>query len=125
MARQAVIDALTAQTQAGKPLAGALVMGYARGVDPASKPVVMVRLDEVVQSPVPQVWRSYRFALVLIPTKSNPGPADDELDALLEAALFAVDRAPNLTWERAQRFTYDDGTYPSYEVTLTLPFTHT
>lgn len=121
-ARDTVVGALQAQTGIGLPLAGVRVIPYMRDLDPPAKPTVMVRIDEVVPSPFPQVWRIYRFALVLIPTMTKVGDADEELDALLEDVLYAVDQPTNdLTWSAAKRATFEDK-YPAYEVTLDLGF---
>jgi hypothetical protein len=123
-ARQAVIDALTAQVGPGLPLDGVRVIGYARTIDPPTTPTVLVRVDTVTPGgPLRQAWRTYGFALVLIPPTTEAGTADDELDAFLEDVLHAVEQAPDLTWTRAQRGTYQDTTYPAYEVTLDVPFT--
>lgn len=123
-ARQAVVAALTAQTGAGQPLHGVRVVGYARNIDPPSKPTVMVRLDEAEPGAgAPNVWRRYAFALVVLPAKTHGSAADDELDALLEDVLYAIEQAPNLTWSKAARGTYQDNSYPAYEVTLSVPFT--
>lgn len=102
--------------------AGVEVKAYARSIDPPDVPTVLVRVDEVVPNPLPQVWRGYQFALVLVPTKTDPGPADDELDGLLEDVLFAIDQSDTITWAKATRGTYQDTAYPAYEVTLNVPF---
>lgn len=99
----------------------AVVMPYAREIDPPALPTVMVRIDEVRVSTNPQAWRDYRFALVLVPTKTAPGPADDELDGFLEDVLFAIDGADTIQWEVAHRATYNE--LPAYEVILTVTFT--
>lgn len=116
-ARQAVIDAV-----AGLELDGVNVIGYARNIDPPTKPTVLVRVDLVEPYPGLPDRNRYTFGLVLIPTRSGPGSADDELDDLLEDVLHALDNAPDLTWTRAERGTYQDTTYPAYEVTLSVPF---
>lgn len=100
------------------------VMPYAEQIDPPRRPTVMVRID-VVQPLLnaPSAARTYQFALVLIPTKCDAGPADDELDRLLEDVLFALESdASPLTWSRAERGTYQGSTYPAYEVTVSHHF---
>ena len=94
------------------------VIPYARHITPPSRPTVMIRVD-LVRPGVVQSARGYEAALVLIPSKDDPtGPADDELDALLEAVLDALDRAEDLTWSTAERATYQDSTNPAYEIKL-------
>lgn len=128
-ARDEVVATLAAEAGPGLPLAGVAVIAYARNIDPPQVPTVLVRVDEVSPSvpsrdnPIPNAWRTYGFALVLVPSTSEPGTADDELDALLEDVLYAIDQHDRLTWTKATRGTYQDTTYPAYEVALTVPFT--
>lgn len=119
-ARQLIIDTLEAQVGAGLPLEGVDVIGYASNITPPARPVVMVRIDEVTPSQLSD-RRSYTFALILIPSQTEPGPADEELDQLLEDVLYAIDQADTLTWTRALRATYQNSTYPAYEVIVTRP----
>jgi hypothetical protein len=97
------------------------VLAYARAIPAPPRSTVMVRVDEVTKPPnLPQGCRAYRFALVCIAARTDPtGPGDNELDALLEDVLHAVDKAPDLTWERATRAVYADAS-PCYEVVLTV-----
>ena len=97
------------------------VIAYARNIDPPKRSTVLVRVDEVVPNPLPQVWRGYRFALVLVAAKTDAGPADDELDGLLEDVLHAIDTSDTITWDKASRAVYQD-TNPAYEVVLNVPF---
>ena len=124
-ARDEVVSALTAHTTAGKRLEGVNVIPFARSIDPPAKPTVLVRVDDVTpdRNPVPAVWRTYGFALILVPTQAEPGPADTELDALLEDVLYALDQDTQLTWTKATRATYQDTNYPAYQVDLVVPFT--
>ena len=115
-ARTMVIDALEDAVPDGID-----VMGYARQISPPARPTVMVRVDEVTRPDgLPQGCRAYRFALVCIGSRTDPGgPADDELDGLLEDVLHAVDQAPDLTWTNATRAVYADAS-PAFEVTITV-----
>lgn len=96
-----------------------LVLPYARGIDPPTKPTVMVRVDQVTPSSNPQAQRDYQFALVLIATKTEAGPADDELDGLLEDVLYELDKSTKINWTTAERATYEEK-FPAYEVTVTI-----
>lgn len=112
-ARSEVVDALDPL------LPGVTVLAYARNVDPPKKPLVMVRVDRV--EPAPQVpnHNRYTFALVLLATKNEPKHADDELDELLEQVIFAINSEDSvLTWTSAVRGTYENTSYPAYEVTV-------
>ena len=116
-ARAQVVEAVTEAMSA----IGVAVIGYARQIDPPAWPTVMVRVDEVSRpAGMPQGCRVYKFALVCIAAKTDPdGPADDELDGLLEDVLHALDTAPDLIWETATRAVYAE-TSPAYEVALTV-----
>ena len=111
---------VTAAIDAAMP-DGVDVVGYARQIDPPARSTVMVRIDEVTRpAGLPTGCRAYKFALVCIAASTDPGgPADDELDGLLEDVLHALDVAPDLTWETASRAVYND-TNPAYEVVLTV-----
>ena len=100
---------------------GVDVIGYARQIAPPARSTVMVRIDEVTRpAGLPQGCRAYKFALVLIAAQTDPGgPADDELDALLEDVLHALDTGSDLTWDTASRAVYNE-TNPAYEVGLTV-----
>lgn len=120
--RDLVTAGLTAQVGVGLPLEGVDVIAYSRSIDPPANPTVLVRLDEVEPHPeAPQALNLYHFALILIPTVSETGAADDELDDLLEDVLYAIFKAGNLTWSKAVRGTYQDTTYPAFEITLDVP----
>lgn len=111
-ARAVVVTALS-----GLVPTGIVVMPYAREIDPPSKPTVMVRIDEVSPSQFPNAIRDYGMALILVGTKTAPGPADDELDGLLEDVLTALDGSDQLSWSKATRATYNEQ-YPAYQVDL-------
>ena len=100
------------------------VIAYAHNIDAPTNSTVMVRVDSV--APGPSGWvRLYTFGLVLIAAKTTHGPADDELDGLLEDVLAALssNALPNgVTWTAANRAAYGepDPTNPAYEVTVTV-----
>jgi hypothetical protein len=90
-------------------------------VDPPAKPTIMLRLDTVAPG-ASRGQRAYTFALVLLSTLSDPDASDDQLDALLEATMSALDRFdPNLalTWATVTRGTYRL-TVPAYEIPVTV-----
>ena len=122
-ARAAVIAALSTQVGPGLPLEGVDVIGYARSIDPPAVNTVLVRLDDVVPSPDnPQAENLHHYSLILLTPLTEPGAADDELEAFLEDVLFAVAKAGNLTWSKATRATYQGTNYPAFEVALDVPF---
>lgn len=109
------LDALTPEHQ---------LVAYSRDLTP-TRTTVMVRVDEVAPTP-DRMLRQYRAALLLLTPRTDPaGPADDELDALLEDVLHALDRAvAGIVWESARRVVYAD-VLPAYEVTITVHTNHT
>lgn len=101
------------------------VIPYARNIDAPARSTVMVRVDRVTPSPAGAGLRVYELGLILIGAKTTAGPADDEVDLLLEDVLHALSRqeVPNgVTWTEARRATYGepDGTNPAYELSLTV-----
>jgi hypothetical protein len=76
--------------------------------------------------------RTYAATLLLLTPHVDPsGPADDDLDDLLEDVLYALDNPVTpggdqlaIVWERAERATYSDTT-PAYAVTITVHLVHT
>lgn len=98
------------------------VLPYARNVDAVGKGTVMVRIDEVVPSDNPQALREYRFALILMVPQTTTG--DDELDALLDDVLYALESRdiPNgIVWQSAERATFEEK-FPAYQVDIVVHF---
>ena len=96
-----------------------LVIPYAKVIDPPKAPTVLVRVDQV--EPL-KPWRRYGFALIVVTPYTNPdGPADENLDEVLEDVLYALDRHETITWDRARRSTFQER--PAYLVSLSIPFT--
>ena len=100
------------------PASQYVVMPYAREVDPPAKSTVMVRTDSAKPGPAIGLT-TYGFALVLIAAKTEAGAGDDELDALLEDVIFALDQLSpaGITWSQATRATYQESN-PAYEVAV-------
>lgn len=104
---------------------GIHVKAYAEDIPRPSKPTVMVRVDEVAPNSVARhTHRDYNVSLVLLATSEDTsGPADDELDALLEDTLYVLDQGAGAellpTWSSAKRAVYQD-TVAAYEVSCQL-----
>jgi len=101
------------------------VQPYAHNMTGPERSTVMVRVDRARNAPAGLGMRDYDFALVCIAPKTTWGPADDELDALLEDVLFALssNSIPNaVVFTEAVRATYGepDASNPAYEVTLSI-----
>jgi len=98
------------------------VMAYARNIDRPDRDVVMLRQDGVEPHPAaPESHRRYTLTAIVVGAKVDPdGGADDNLDALLEDVLHAVESSPILGWTEARRGTWLNTTAPAYEVTVTV-----
>lgn len=125
--RQLVLDALAATE-----LAAYRLIPYARDPGAIEAPTIMVRVDQVDPS-TEHLTRRYTFALILLTPRTDPtGPADDELDELLEDVLHALDNTGlAIVWTRATRAGFAPSGDPSnagtpcYEVTVNVTTTHT
>lgn len=118
-------QALT-QVLSDTSLAAYDLVPYARDLTP-DRATIMIRVDGVTPTN-DQLMRRYRFGLVLVTPRVDPGgPADDELDALLEDVLHVLDNTGpyEITWQTADRATYADARLPAYEITVTAYTTHT
>ena len=102
------------------------IIAYSHNIDAPSTSTVMVRFDKANPSPVAGMGaRLYEFTLIGIAAKTTAGPADDELDKLLEDVLYAISKADNgITWTEARRGAYGepDPTNPAFEVTCPVTF---
>lgn len=110
-------------------LAAYELVPYMRAMVPAGKPVLMVRVDKITQSPE-RLTRRVEFAIVLVGHLiDQTGLGDDELDEALEDVLHALDNAVDgVVWQAANRVTYaadpDADGWPAYEVTAVIYTTH-
>lgn len=95
------------------------VIPYSRDIDPPAQPTVMVFIDEVTPSALPQAVRDYGMSLLLVASRTAAGPADDELDGLLEDVLTVLDSSDHLSWTKATRATFEEK-YPAYQVELNV-----
>lgn len=101
------------------------VMPYSKSVDAISSNTVMVRIDTVQPSDLPNILRSYNFALLVIVPTVAPETSDAALDDLLEIVLASLEGSsiPNsVVWKQASRATYEDK-YPAYQVDISVQFT--
>lgn len=119
--RQLLTEALT-----GILPADVDVIPYSHNIDAPSASTVMVRFDRATPSPAAGGARLYQFTLIGIAAKTTAGPADDELDMLLEDVLAAIDGASTagINWTEAVRGTYGEPepTNPAFEVVCPITF---
>lgn len=99
------------------------VIAHARSIDPPKDPTVLVRYDRVRPNRAAGARRvrTFEFGLLCVPGKLTGPEAEDESTALLDDVLDVLDAAPNVTWEVAERGTYEDSSYPAHEITVTVP----
>lgn len=119
----ALTDALASELAAGD----IVLIEHARQIAAPVRPTVMIRLDSTRPTALAGVGqaRETTFSVIVLAAKTDPnGPADDELDALLEDVIAGIEAAPGLTWTTAKRAVYAETT-PAYEITVTTHTTHT
>lgn len=120
--RQIIEDALLATEALGVD-----VEPYAKQLDGLTKPVVMVRLDDITKTPeAGRGTRRYGATVLCVSHLTDDDPAGHEAaDQLVEDTLHAIDLAPQLSWATARRVTVDD-TWPGWEIQLVpVPTKHT
>lgn len=120
--RQQLTDALSAAL--GDDV---IVQAYADDVDPPARPLLMLRLDEITRPPAGPHHRLYTFGLIVLTPLTETGPADDQLESIVETVLYALDTAEPLgavIWTAAKRASYRD-TYPAFEISLATAATVT
>lgn len=102
------------------PQDGSVVLiPYSRDVEGPARSTVMPRLDSVEPGQV-QGTRVYLFTLILIAAATAAGAGDDELEALLEDVLFAVQKTGMaITWDKATRTTFE-GRAPAFALPLRI-----
>ena len=116
-ARDEVVAALAALPDLP---AGIRVMPYARALTNLSQTVAMVRVDRVERGAVAGT-RAYAMAVVVVSPKTEPGPADDELDGALEDVLHALETGnTGFLIGTATRAVFGDSQWPAYEIALTV-----
>lgn len=106
------------------PAYGYRLVPYARDLDVTETPVVMLRLDDVKPG-ADGLARAYTYTLVLVTPLTDPtGPADDDLDLVLEDVIHVIELASDgIVWTAAKRGVYAER-HPAYEVAITVYTTH-
>lgn len=91
---------------------------YSRaGIEALSRPSILVKLTNVEPEPTaPQAARRYTFELVLVSALTEAGPADDELEALLEDVLYVLEQHDRFVFVSATRGVYEGTNTPCWSV---------
>lgn len=103
---------------------GVRVVPYQRVVDNLTGPLCMVGISSVVPDELlPHERRRYTVTVSVLVATTDPGAADDDVDALLEDVLAAIDADLHLAWSTAERASFSSSpnspaTFPGYDVTL-------
>lgn len=117
--RELIVQALKAAAPATVS-----VVAYGDTASPQKRSQALVRIDEVAPEPTaPQAMWVFTYGVVLIASKTHPGPADDELDKALVDVLHAIEKADGHTWTRAVRATFEETKIPAYEITVQVHIT--
>ena len=106
--------------------AGVDFRAYAARIDTPVKRTVLLRVDEVrpdITLPVSTFLYTYSLMCVSAFTDDGRGPADEDLDELLEDVLMAVEDTPDVSWTAATRGQWLDTAHPAYIVTIQVRHT--
>src|SRR5690349_12424533 len=119
-------DFIADQLKAHLP-ADYVVHAYAPQLDGVQGPVVLLQLSTI--EPRPQAGQHKRVynakLLAVAPVADVDLATSEEVDALAEDVLLALDLSANVTWSTAQRASVDD-TWAGWEITIaTVPVTLT
>lgn len=101
----------------------ATIESYLRAPETLAKRMVLISVEEVATSPAGLGMRDYSARLVVAVPTTTTGPADDDLDELLDDVLDLLDSndVPNaVTWTKATRGTYRNSDAPAYLVDVTV-----
>ena len=85
------------------------------GEGPGVRPRVVVQISGVENANAACSWRTVKLDLWIATGKTDPRPADVEVDAVLGRVLDALDVLPRGSWTTAERGVWQD-TYPGYRV---------
>ena len=121
MPGQIVDNLRTGVTDALKPLLPEAwqIIPFSKNLDTITRPVVMLQLEEVQRhKDAPNGARLVTYTLTVIEPKTDPGPADDSLEANLIDLLNAIDKSPGLAWSGAKRVVAHESN-PAFDITLT------
>lgn len=107
-------------TALAEAIPSARVLPYAKNLEGLTigQPVLMV----YVESATPGIVRGTRtnnVAVWVVGTRTDPTRTDDELEALLDAALTGLESIKSLIWTTAERQAPDDSVN-AYKITATV-----
>lgn len=119
-ARELLAEALAPLAAEGAPRR-VIVESYLRAPENLAARMVLISIEEVAPSPAASGVRLYTARLVVAVPTTKTGPADDDLDELLDDVLDLLSSAvpAAVSWTRATRGTYKDGKSPAYLVDVT------
>jgi hypothetical protein len=95
------------------------VLDHAPDLGDLHLPAVMVAV-ETITTATPPPLRDHRLQVIVVEPRSQPGRADDRLDALASGVLDVLQALEVTTVEEARRGTYAQGARPAYVITVTM-----
>lgn len=98
------------------------IVDVPRGLDgiETSRPVIMLYRETVEKAPNAQGSYFNTFAVWIISPNVDPKRAEDQLDAMLDEVIPALDAIAWLNWSKAERSTFGDNQAPAYKIDLTI-----
>jgi hypothetical protein len=95
------------------------VVPFSRNVDAPDRRTVIVEVDTVTPASTACPGVVVDLAVWLITPYTDPGPADDDLDAFLGDVVTVLDLA-GVNWTTAKRGVWGES-YPAYRMTVEVP----
>ena len=126
MTARAIVAQKLAQglLSSGVPGDAFIVKPYGATLDNLDRPLLMVIQTSAAPGAVPGAWLDCSLRVVLAVPRTEPGAADDELDAWLLDVLGALetDDTQGIRWSSATRSVLDES-WPSYDIELLVTLT--
>ena len=118
---QKLVQGLTAS---GVPETEYVVRAFGDGLDNLDRPMLMVIMASIAPGAVPGSWLDCSMRVILAVPWTEPGRADEELDAWLLDVLAALetDDTHGIRWSSAARSVLDES-WPSYDIELLVTLT--
>jgi hypothetical protein len=101
------------------------VLEHAQEIDPPKRTTVMVRMGQQRPLPAsPQYARLYQAQLLVMASRLERAPADDDLEDAVELILWSIDHSSvPIVWTEARPRTWvqsDGNQYPGFEIDVEL-----
>ena len=94
---------------------------YRTNLDTFVNPVVVLTMQTIERHPdAPQGSLLVSCTLTVLEPKTTPGKSDDDLEDKVLDLTMAIDKAPAIHWERAERVIANNDRNPGYDISIQL-----